>query len=125
MRIRTSISKKNPYWVPKHRFLELYHFSLQYKDWVKELADTIYIPSDPEFDPTGNIAARITRLKTNCELVKRCCADADSVLQRFIFMSVTEGYSYDTLRTKFHIPCGKDYYYLRYRKYFWLLSRRK
>lgn len=125
MRIRTSISKKNPYWVPKHRFLELYHFSLQYKDWVKELTDTIYIPSDPEFDPTGNIAARIARLKTNCELVKRCCADADSALQKFIFIGVTEGYSYDTLRTKFHIPCGKDYYYLRYRKYFWLLSVRK
>lgn len=125
MRVRTTVSKKNPYWIPKHRFLELYHFSLQYKDWVKELTDTIYIPSDPEFDPTGETAVRLAKLAGYCELVKKCCADADSVLQRFIFMGVTEGYSYDTLRTKFHIPCGKDYYYLRYRKYFWLLSARK
>lgn len=125
MRVRANVSKKNPYWVPKHRFLELYHFSLQYKDWIKELADTTYIPSDPEFDPTGNIAARIARLKTNCELVKKCCMDADSTLWSFIFMGVTEGVSYETLRTRYHIPCGKDYYFVRYRKYFWLLSQRK
>lgn len=125
MRIRTSISKKNPYWVPKHRFLELYHFSLQYKDWVKELTDTIYIPSDPEFDPTGETAVRLAKLSGYCELVKQCCIDADSALWRFIFMGVTESVSYETLRARYHIPCGKDYYYLRYRKYFWLLSARK
>lgn len=125
MRVRASVSKKNPYWVSKHRYLELYHFSLQFGDWVKELADTTYIPSDPEFDPTGNIATRIARLKTNCELVKKCCMDADSALWSFIFMGVTEGTSYETLRTRYHIPCGKDYYFVRYRKYFWLLSQRK
>ena len=125
MRPRTDISKKNPYWVSRHRFLELYHFSLQYKEWVKEIAETIYIPSDPEFDPTGEAAARLARLKSNCSLVEECSKAADAVLWKFIFMAVTEGLSYDTLRSKYHIPCGKDYYFVRWRKYFWLLSCRK
>lgn len=125
MRIRTAISKKNPYWVSKHRFLELYHFSLQYGDWVKEIAATNYIPDNPEFDPTGEVAVRLAKLSGYCELVKQCCMDADSSLWRFIFMGVTEGLSYDTLRMRHHIPCGKDYYFVRYRKYFWLLSQRK
>ena len=125
MRMRTTISKKNPYWVPKHRFLELRHFSLQYKDWVKELNDICLIPSDPGFDPTGEIASRTAKLKSNIELVEKCCHDADAGIWRFIFLAVTEDYSYEHLRTALHIPCGKDYYFTRWRKYFWLLSQRK
>lgn len=125
MRVRASVSKKNPYWVSKHRFLELYHFSLQYREWVKELKDVNYIPDDPGFDPTGEIASKVARLKTNMELVEQCCRDADTVLHHYIFLGVTEGYSYEHLRASLHIPCGKDYYFTRYRKYFWLLSGRK
>lgn len=123
--MRTSISKKNPYWVSKHKFLELYHFSLQYHDWEKEIAAVNYVPEEFEFDPTGEKAAKLAVLKGNCELVKQCCADVDKALQRFIFLAVTEGLSYDALRSRYHIPCGKDYYFIRYRKYFWLLSRRR
>ena len=123
--MRTSISKKNPYWVSKHKFLELYHFSLQYKDWEKEIAAVSFMPDDFEFDPTGEIAAKLTVLKKNCEMVKECCKDADRKLHRYLFLAVTEGLSYDALRSRYHIPCGKDYYFIRYRKYFWLLSRRR
>lgn len=125
MRPRTKISKKNPYWVSRHRFLELYHFSLQYNDWLREIASTAYLPAEPEFDPTGEIGVKLTKLTSDCMLVKQCCMEADIELWKYIFKGVTEGVSYDTLRSKYHIPCGKDYYFTRWRKYFWLLSNRK
>ena len=33
--IRPEISKKNLYWIPKHRYYELKHFCLQYPEWKK------------------------------------------------------------------------------------------
>ena len=33
--IRPEISVKNRYWLPKHRYYELYHFCLQYPEWKK------------------------------------------------------------------------------------------
>lgn len=123
--MRTSISKKNPYWLPKHRFLELRHFCLQYPEWEKEIRETVYLPDEPGFDPTGEIAARIVKLRANCDLVKQCCVDSDRELWRYLFLSVTNGYSYDTMRTKFHIPCGKDYFFIRWRKVYWLMSFRR
>lgn len=125
--MKTSISKKNPYWVSKHRFLELYHFCLQYKDYVSELQSiTVQSVNDiKDHDPTGETAVRLNILKKSIDLIEKCCRDADSALWHFIFLGVTEGYSYNTLRTKFHIPCGKDYYFERYRKFFWFLSQRR
>lgn len=123
--MKTSISKKNPYWVSKHRFLELYHFCLQYGEFKKELADTVYLPDDPEFDPTGDTAVRLERLHRNIELIEACCKDSDKELWHFLLLGVSEGYSYETLRSRFHIPCGKDYYFIRWRKVYWLMSGRK
>ena len=33
--IRPEISKKNRYWIDKHRYYELKHFCLQYPTWKK------------------------------------------------------------------------------------------
>lgn len=36
-RIRSEVSKKREYWLPKHRQLELAHFCLQYPEWMDRL----------------------------------------------------------------------------------------
>lgn len=38
--IRSEISKKNPYYINKHRYYELKHYCLQYYIW-KEAADSL------------------------------------------------------------------------------------
>lgn len=38
---------------------------------------------------------------------------------------VTEGLSYDALKMKYDIPCCRDVYYAAYRRFFWLLSKRR
>ena len=33
--MRTTVSKKNKYWISRHRYLELSHFCAQYNEWIK------------------------------------------------------------------------------------------
>lgn len=37
-RIRPELSKRNPFWLDRHRYYELKHFCLQYPLWKKELS---------------------------------------------------------------------------------------
>ncbi len=32
-KLKSELSEKNKYWIPKHRYYELRHFCLQYNDW--------------------------------------------------------------------------------------------
>lgn len=48
--------------------------------------------------------------------------DVDESIWTYIFEGVTCGVSFGVLVTK-GIPCSKDYYYDRYRKFFWLLDK--
>ena len=33
--MRTTVSKKNKYWISRHRYLELSHFCAQYNEWIR------------------------------------------------------------------------------------------
>ena len=131
--IRPEISMKNKYWISKHRHYELKHFCLQYPLWKNTYAAL----SNPNLflatcdgmptgnlpgDPTGDIAVRKVRCLEKIDLVEKAAKDADEYLWTYILKAVTEELSYTYLRTKMNIPCGRDTYYDRYRKFFWLLS---
>lgn len=132
--IRPEVSIKNRYWIDKHRHYELKHFCLQYPVWKKSYADldsvgiaiatTEHIPtSNLPGDPTGNRAVAKAQLIERIEMVERIAREADDYLWCYILKAVTENLSYTYLKTKLGIPCGKDMYYDRYRKFFWLLSK--
>jgi hypothetical protein len=74
-------------------------------------------------DPTGNRAVARAQLNERIEMVERIAKEADDYLWYYILKAVTENLSYTYLKTKLSIPCGKDMYYDRYRKFFWLLSK--
>ena len=118
--IRAEISSKNKYWITKHRHYELKHFCLQYPDWKKthsDLRDTV-VP----LSIAKRVAMRAIYSK-NIELIEKTAREADPYLYDYIIKGVTEGKSYTYMRTVLNIPCGKDMYYDRYRKFFWLLSK--
>lgn len=132
--IRPEVSIKNRYWIDKHRHYELKHFCLQYPVWKKSYADldsvgiaistadkmpTCNLPGDP----TGNRAVAKAHLTERIEMIERIAREADDYLWHYILKAVTENLSYTYLKTKLGIPCGKDMYYDRYRKFFWLLSK--
>lgn len=134
--IRPSISKKNKYWIGKHRYYELKHFCLQYLTWKKVYAslDDGIFPSQQlngvytnktEEDITGKLAVVKTRYSELIKMVEDAALETDSFLSPYILKAVTEECSYDYLKTKMNIPCSKDVYYDRYRKFFWILSNKR
>lgn len=131
--IRPEISEKNKYWIDKHRYYELKHFCLQYKEWKKAYAacnESIIFASSfeeknvnaPLSDITAKYAIKRAYYAGRIKLVEKAAMEADPDLYLYILKAVTEGLSYTYLKTKLEIPCGRDMYYDRYRKFFWLLS---
>ena len=131
--IRAEISEKNKYYIDKHRHYELKHFCLQYPSWKKAYADfddtsvslsTIEnVPtSNLPGDPTAKRAVMKAHYSERINLIERIAMEADRYLYEYILKAVTENLSYTYLKSRLGIPCGKDMYYDRYRKFFWLLS---
>ena len=128
MSARTSISKKNKYWISKHRYLELRHFCLQYPEWKSQLRDAAWCQGETGgdrqwADPTCKSLYACEELISKIRMVERCAMLADDQIGEWILKAVTEDLSFVTLSMVYEIPCGKDMYYDRYRRFFWLLSR--
>lgn len=79
------------------------------------------IPSDP----TAIFAVNKAYYADRIELIERTAVEADKYLCAYILKAVTEGLSYTYLKSKLKIPCGRDMYYDRYRKFFWLLNKER
>ena len=138
MNVRPEIRKTSNYYISKHRYYELKHFCLQYNEWKEQIRSTeeaihgarsgfdgSALENIGFSDSTGNQAVRLAQLKEYCELVEKTVLSSEPSLARYLFMAVTRDISFPTLKTKYEIPCGKDMYYNRYRKFFWLLSQRR
>lgn len=132
--IRAEISEKNKYWISKHRHYELKHFCLQYPGWKRKykMLDELNLPAaslermpstNEPTDITAVYALKKLQYDEKIKLIERTAMEADSEIGLYILKAVTEGLSYPYLKTAMNIPCGKDMYYDRYRKFFWLLSR--
>ena len=132
--IRAKISTNNKYWIDKHRHYELKHFCLQYPTWKKAYAefDDLTIPlsaiesvptSNLPGDPTAKRAMMKAYYSEKINLIEKAAMEADKYLCEYILKAVTEELSYTYLKSKFDIPCGKDMYYDRYRRFFWLLNK--
>lgn len=134
--IRPEISMKNKYYIDKHRHYELKHFCLQYPLWKKaysELDDmTVSLAvmdgvqtSNTPGDPTAKRALLKRYYMERIELIESVAKKTDAYLYNYIIKAVTEGVSYTQLKMMMSIPCGKDMYYDRYRRFFWLLSQER
>lgn len=133
--IRPELSTKNKYWIDKHRHYELKHFCLQYPMWKKtyaaldklsissSLISAVPVSNDEVSDPTTKCAMRKLYYSEKIKLIEKAALEADEDLWFYILKAVTEGLSYTYLKTRMNIPCGKDLYYDRYRRFFWLLSK--
>ena len=130
--IRTTT--KGEYSLPKHRYLELYHFCLQYPDFKKEYAElearlggSIVKASGErkETDETARIAMRLSELRTYIELIEAVAYDTDKEMGSYILDAVTKGRSYETMVLRSQIPICRVGYYKLYRRFFHKLSRKK
>lgn len=132
--MRYELSPKSKYYLPKHRFLELYHFCLQYKEWKQEIdaleglrdhAETLPVQTSNHGDPTASRAIRRAELSKKMELVERTAAETDPVLAKYIFKSVTdENVTFINMSMMDDIPCCANTFTSRKRRFYWLLSQK-
>lgn len=131
--IRPELSTKNKYHIDKHRYYELKHFCLQYKTFKKTyeaLNDLSIATSSLERFPSSNVHTSLTEkcairkayYGSKIKIIEKAAMDADEYLYEYILRAVTENLSYTYLKTQMNIPCSRDTYYDRYRKFFWILS---
>lgn len=128
--IRPEVSKKNKYWIDRHRYYELKHFCLQYNTW-KKISNSMIEPARSFNEIRTNVGMnRPTEISTilradyiyRMEMVEKAAKEADMFLEKYILKSVTENLSYTYLKTVLNIPCSRDLYYDRYRRFFWILN---
>lgn len=131
-KIRPEVSKKNEYWIDKHRYYELKHFVLQYPLW-KEYCDildgmrssSVIVLGKPR-NHTSQVeedAIRKIFYSDRMNMVKKAADDTDPVIGGYILKGILQGISYDKLSARTVLPCSRDQYYKLYRKFFWLLSQ--
>lgn len=133
--LKSELSEKSPYYISKYRFLELKNYCLQYLDWKAAIRALDGYPVKSKFlvvpsyeDPTKESLvekAVITReeLEFRIHTIQRAAEAADPDLAYWIIKGVTIPASYETLSLKHDIPCGRDTYYRRYRKFFCILDK--
>lgn len=135
-KMRAELSTKNPYWIDRHRYYELKHFCLQYPTWKRIYASLGGISSKPidilhtgsngiVSDPTAGAAIAKMYYSDRMCMLEQIANNADPEIGKYILIGVTEGMSYDILNARLNVPCCKDVYYDRYRKFFWLLSKER
>lgn len=132
--IRPEISVKNRYWLPKHRYYELYHFCLQYPEWNKN-----YLSLDGYSAKSGSVGEQQCSYETvdqtvvyaearlyyreRIEMIENAAKEAAADLYLPMLRAVTEGISYEHLNAQSRIPCCKEVWYTIYRRFFWLLDK--
>lgn len=135
-KIRAELSKRNPYWIEKHRYYELKHFCMQYPIWKKLIvmidgysSHSIETVKNAVQQYHGDYTADRALIRAfyseRIEMIERVAERTDSVIRRYILKGVTEGVSYEVIKARLEIPCCKDVYYELYRKFFWLLSQER
>lgn len=132
--VRAEVSKRNKFWIDRHRYYELTHFCLQYKQWrdvylsldgaARVIPECVpYSVTNAYSDPTAKAAAAREYLGEKIVMVDKAAKMADPELADYILRAVTEGESYESIDAKCSIPCSRDTFYDRRRRFFWILDK--
>lgn len=68
---------------------------------------------------------RRAELRRKCELIEQTAIEADPEIYEYIIKGVSNDWAtYPYMQTVMKIPCSRNTYYNRRRKFFWLLSKK-
>jgi len=128
--------RRNKWNISKHEFYAAYHYALQYNEWNDMIIAISSIDTpDPEqadmprggntSDTTYRKALKISEYRDRMRLIEQIVKEADSNIYCWLLKGVTnENCTYTYLAQMMNIPCGKNYYYDKRRKFYYLLSKR-
>ena len=133
--MKPELSYKNPYWIHKFRYYELKYYCRQYPMWKKAYDELDGLSKRPMnltsvkngdiSDPTAKTALAKEFYYNKMKIIEQAAIEADEELYSYILEGVTEGRSYDVMNAKEQIPCCRDVYYDRCRRFFYILSQFK
>lgn len=135
-KLKPELSKKNKYWIDKNRYYELKYFCLQYPEWQRKACELLDSMSASTFelvrtsegtlrDPIALCTIERESYLDKMHTIEKAARDADPYLASYILKAVTEGHAYSYLYSRLEIPCSRDMYYDRYRRFFWLLDQER
>lgn len=108
-------------YISKNRYYELKYFCYQYHEWEKAKIELKIFPGgnfrEKVADPTGEMAVKLAELNYKIELVDRCIQEVAPEIYIWLKECITSGKSYNVL-VSYGVPCGKEYFYQRYRAFF-------
>lgn len=134
-KISPEIADDSPWWIPRERYYELKHFCMQYPDWkvMLRLLDGMQHPvplndiprteTNEVADPVGDNAVIRASLSKRCDMIESAAKEAGADIYSYVLKGVTEGIPYSVLRMKASMPCCRNEYYDRYRRFFWILDK--
>lgn len=104
---------------------------MQYDEWKEKLNDILLtaspggeIKGNRAFnDPVYGIALQVSKLNDRIEMVEKAAKEAAPEIYDYLMLAVTKEKSYTYLKMELEIPCGKDYFYDRYRRFFFILDK--
>lgn len=136
--IRPELSQDNKYHISKHRYYELLHFCRQYTEYLAEKEQILAACVRPvifneahtmhdyiEETHAERWAIRLADVDDKIKLIEQTAVDTDEQLSGYILMSVTSGLGFDAMKARYDVPCSRNTFYDRYRKFFWILDQRR
>lgn len=128
--LKPEVSKKNPYWIPKHRYYELVHFCLQYPTWVKAYnaldglskrpEDLALFKTNEHGNPTERCAESRAYFAERIDIVKNAALLAGGL---GILDAVTQGIPYEAMSDEYRYCNSREKFYKVRRKFFYILDQ--
>lgn len=123
------------YKLSKSEYLSAKYYALRYNEWLAEynsITDSVGgmamdgMPHGTTVgNPTERLAIRKAELIDRMKLIEQSAIEADADLYEYIIKAVTnEDVTFHNLKIFMQIPCQKDLFYDRKRKFYWILSKK-
>lgn len=131
---RGELSKRSKYYLPKEDYLTVKHFCLRYPLWVAELSvppdtsraityDGVRVQTTGDSDPCAEVAMRRAEYARKKELVDRTIMETAPEIAHYLMLGVCYGVNEKDLEAE-GMPCMRDMYYDRRRKFYWAMAHK-
>ena len=123
--------EKSKYYVPWQTLQLVRAHCRMYPTWEKEYNESVGLRnivsgngSGGVGDPTASQAIRLKELSDRIDLIEKTAVAAEATIWKYILLGVTERHmTFERLKAK-GMPCERDMYYDRRRKFYWLMAQR-
>ena len=128
--IRMQHSPNGKYYISRCAFRTVYNYCLMFHEWEAEYHNSVGLRSTHSDggsgtpgDPTASQAMRLKDIGERIELIRQTAYETEPLLYPYLLDAVTtEGLTFDMLKAR-GMPCERDMYYDRRRRFYWQMSK--